>query len=98
MVGLDRFDVTTVPAASAFRNLGSVSALTRSGIGSLLNATNFVTNGAATFTSGSGANLRTFLAFNDATAGFNASTDAIVEITGYSYANAGLSLAQITLV
>ena len=98
VVGLDRFDVTTVPAASAFRNLGSVSALTRSGIGSLLNATNFVTNGAATFTSGSGASQRTFIAFNDATAGFSASTDAIVEITGYSVANAGLSLAQITLV
>ena len=97
-VGEDRFDLTTLPEAGGFRNLGSVTALTRSAIGTLLNASNFVANGAATFTAGSGAGQRTFIAFNNATAGYNASTDAIVEITGYGFAGGASTLAQITLV
>ncbi len=98
VVGLDRFDVTTLPAAGAFRNLGAVSALTRSGIGTLLSASNFVANGAATFTSGSGASQRTFIAFNNATAGYSATTDAVLEITGFGYASSFSSLAQISIV
>ena len=97
-VGEDRFDLTKLPGAGGFRNLGAVRALTRSAIGSLLSASNFVANGAATFTAGSGASQRSFIAFNNATAGYSTSTDAIVEITGYGYAGGATSLAQISLV
>ena len=41
---------------------------------------------------GSGATARTFLALNDGTAGFLATTDAIVEITGYSGSLANLAV------
>jgi serralysin len=65
--------------------LGSVgTSLTSTKIASLLTTTAFTANGAAAFSFGSGAGLRTFVALNDASAGFSASTDGIVEITGYT--------------
>jgi len=97
-VGSDRFDVTTPPPSGGFKNLGAAATLTIPGISGLLSATNFVANGAATFTFGSGAGLRTFIAFNDGTAGFNSSTDAVQEITGYSFASGFSSLSQINIV
>ena len=98
MVGQDRFDLTTLPEAGGFRNLGAVTALTTSAIGTLLSASDFVANGAATFTCASGAGQRTFIAFNNATAGYSSSTDAIVEITGCGFADGATSLAQISLI
>ena len=71
-------------AANLKDGLGAVSELTQSGIQAVLTTTKFVASGAATFTFGSGATARTFLALNDATAGFSATTDGILEITGYS--------------
>ncbi|MGB7563915.1 MAG: NPCBM/NEW2 domain-containing protein, partial [Prochlorococcaceae cyanobacterium] len=68
--------------------LGAVTALNATAIGTLLNSTNFAANGAATFTFGSS----TFLALNDATAGYSATADAIIEITGYT---GSLSALQI---
>jgi len=97
-VGLDRFDVGTTPPAGGFRNLGAAPSLTSAGIGTLLNAANFVANGAATFTYGSGANLRTFIAFNNGSAGYGATTDAVIELTGYNLAPTATSLAQISIV
>ena len=97
-VGQDRFDVTTVPGAGGFKNLGSVTALTTSAIGTLLNSGNFVANGAATFSFGSGASQRSFIAFNNATAGYSTTTDAVVEITGFDFASGFSSLAQIMLI
>ena len=97
MVGADQFDVSTPPPAGGFRNLGAVGFLTTSGIGTLLNATNFVANGAATFTYGSGTAQRTFIAFNNATAGYAATTDAIVELTNYTFAAGVTSLGQIAI-
>jgi Ca2+-binding RTX toxin-like protein len=97
-IGLDRFDVRTPPPAGGFRNLEAVTSLTSGGLATLLNATNFVANGAATFTSGSGTGLRTFIAFNDGVAGFNGFTDAVLEITGYRFATGFTSLAQISIV
>jgi serralysin len=41
---------------------------------------------------GNGATARTFLALNDSTAGFLASTDALVEITGSSGSLANLAV------
>jgi hypothetical protein len=40
-------------------------------------------NGASTFRFRDGLLDRTFLALNDGTAGFSASTDSIIEITGF---------------
>jgi len=97
-VGEDRFDVTTVPGTGAFRNLGAVSALTTSAMATLLNSGNFVASGAATFTYGSGASQRTFIAFNNGTAGYSTTTDAVLEITGYGFASGFSSLSQISIV
>ncbi|MFN7677998.1 MAG: bluetail domain-containing putative surface protein, partial [Cyanobacteriota bacterium] len=98
IVGHDRFDVTNAPANGAFKTLGFVSALTNNGLSNLLSSTNFVANGAATFSFGSGTNTRSFIAFNDASAGFSATNDAVIEITGYGYAAGFQSLSQISIV
>ncbi|MCP9899593.1 hypothetical protein KBZ09_03020, partial [Cyanobium sp. Cruz CV11-17] len=97
-VGLDRFDVATAPPAGGFKTLGAVSGLNDTALTGLLSATNFVANGAATFSFGSGSALRTFIAFNDATAGYGASSDAVVEISGFSYASGFNSLSRISIV
>jgi len=64
--------------------VGVVSSLTQAGIQAVLTPTTFLKGGAATFTHGLGPSTRTFLALNDSTAGFDATKDAILEITGYS--------------
>jgi Ca2+-binding RTX toxin-like protein len=97
-VGLDRFDIPSAPPSGGLRILGAVATPTNSELITLLNATNFVANGAATFTSGSGTSLRTFIAFNDGNAGFSGTADPVLEITGYSFASGFSSLAQISLV
>ena len=66
------------------RQMGAVKTLDAAGIGTLLTSKNFVKNGACTFTYGSGSSLRTFLAINDGVGGFSASSDSVIEITGYS--------------
>ena len=98
IVGLDRFDVATAPPAGGFKTLGAVSGLNDTALTGLLSATNFVAHGAATFRFGSGSALRTFIAFNDATAGYGASSDAVVEISGFSYASGFNSLSRISIV
>ncbi|WP_339461759.1 FG-GAP-like repeat-containing protein, partial [Nodularia spumigena] len=72
----DLFLVST--GRSAFNNVGSVSTLNTTGIAAKLTNANFGSNSAAQFTFGS----RTFVGVNDAIAGFNANTDAIIELTG----------------
>jgi uncharacterized protein (DUF2141 family) len=73
----DRFVVNT--ARSVFNNVGVVSGLNATAIGSKLTTTNFGANAAALFTIGS----KSYVAINDGTAGFDALSDAIVDITGY---------------
>jgi Ca2+-binding RTX toxin-like protein len=97
-VGLDRFDVATAPPAGGFKTLGAVASLNDTGLTGLLNATNFGAHGAATFRFGSGTATRTFIAFNDASAGYNATADAVLELTSLSYASGFSSLSQISLV
>jgi hypothetical protein len=70
--------------AANLRELGTVTALTQAGISAVLTTATFVRNGAATFSFVDGGGTRTFLALNNGTAGFSSTTDAIVEITGYS--------------
>ncbi|OBQ14585.1 MAG: hypothetical protein AN482_01520 [Anabaena sp. LE011-02] len=76
----DLFVVST--ARSVFYNAGTVATLNTSLIAAKLTNTttntNFAANSAAQFSFGS----RTFVAINDATAGFSATTDAIIEVTG----------------
>jgi hypothetical protein len=74
--GNDLFLVTT--ARAGFTNTGAVATLNNAGIITKLTTTNFAANFAAQFTFGT----RTFVAINDATAGFSATTDAIIEVTG----------------
>ena len=78
--GNDLFLVTT--ARAGFTSGLTVNTLDAAGIGAKLTTTNFAANYAAQFTFTSGTTTRTFVAINDATAGFNASTDSIVEVTG----------------
>ena len=61
-----------------------VQSLDIAGIENLLSSKNLVKNGASTFTFNGGDKLRTFLAINDATPGFTASRDSVIEITGYT--------------
>ena len=76
--GNDLFLVST--ARSVFSNVGSVTTLEATGIAAKLTNTVFTANSAAQFTFGT----RSFVAINDATAGFNATTDAIIEVTGFT--------------
>jgi uncharacterized repeat protein (TIGR01451 family) len=78
--GNDLFLVTT--ARAGFTPDLTVATLDATGIGTALTTTNFAANYAAQFTFTSGTTTRTFVAINDAIAGFNASTDSIVEVTG----------------
>ena len=66
-------------ARTGFQNAGVVAALDNAAITAKLTAANFGANSAASFTLVSG---ETFVAINDATAGFNQATDAIIEVTG----------------
>jgi serralysin len=66
------------------RQLGRVSGLNQNAISKVLTNVTFKANQAATFTLGSGASTRTFVALNDRQAGFNSSSDSIIEITGFT--------------
>ncbi len=89
-IGVDRSDSLTNPgdsivasnavAAVNLAQLGAVSLLEEAEIADVLSADLFTSLGAATFTFGQ----RTFLAMNDAIAGFQAASDAVIEITGFS--------------
>ncbi|MBD2556838.1 S8 family serine peptidase [Aphanizomenon flos-aquae FACHB-1290] len=87
----DLFLVST--ARSVFSNVGSVATLDTAGIAAKLTAAAFTVNSAAQFTFGS----RTFVAINNATAGFGATTDAIIEVTGLT-GTLGLNNFTTTLV
>ena len=78
--GNDLFLVTT--ARAGISTGLTVGTLTAAGIGSALTTANFAANFAAQFTFVSGGTTRTFVAINNATAGFSAATDALVEVTG----------------
>jgi Ca2+-binding RTX toxin-like protein len=91
--GNDLFLVST--ARSGFSNAGSVTALNTAGIAAKLTTAAFTANSAAQFTFGTGTNTRTFVAINDGTSGFNATTDAIIEVTGLT---GTLGLNNFTIV
>ncbi len=80
VVGIDIIDGPNAVVASNVVQAGTVATLNEAGIQAVLNETAFVANGAATFT----INSRDFLALNDAVIGYQQSSDALIEITGYS--------------
>ena len=74
----DKLLVNSVPT-TLFAVSTSLTNLDETAIANALNG-NFAANDAATFTFGS----QTFIAINDNTAGFSATTDAIIDVTGYT--------------
>lgn len=73
------------------------TALTRSAITTLLNGSsgglpNFAANSASSFGFGSGTSLRTFVAVNDGSSGYDPSRDSLLEISGYSGVLSSLQL------
>ena len=83
-IGIDRLDGPYAVASSQLANLGAVTALTELGVSAQLTAATFLAEQAATFSFGTGSTARTFVAFNDGMAGFQAASDAVLEITGYT--------------
>ena len=84
-IGTDILDGPTSVSAANINKLGNVSALSSTSIASVLTASAFVANRAATFTFNDPSGLsRSFIALNNATAGYQSGTDAIIEITGYT--------------
>jgi len=83
-IGTDSLDGPYAVAAAQVANLGVVSSLTEAGVAAQLTGSTFLAQQAATFTMGVGPMARTFVAFNDGVAGFQAATDGVVEITGYT--------------
>jgi Ca2+-binding RTX toxin-like protein len=79
-IGNDFIDGPVALTAAQVKELGNVTALTEVSIKQVLTSTNFVANGASTFTFGT----RTFLGINDSIAGYSATSDAIIEITGFT--------------
>jgi hypothetical protein len=91
-IGTDKLNAPTAVSATNLKELGAVSTFDLTGISALLTATSFAANRAATFSFADTAGPRTFLAMNDATAGFSATNDAIVEITGFTGSLTNLAL------
>lgn len=70
---------------SKITNLGAVTAFEPTTIYAALTNTAFLANSGVAFTSLDPVGInRTFVALNDNIDGFSASTDALVEITGYT--------------
>lgn len=82
-IGSDSLDGPVAVTAANVRELGAVSSLEATGIAAVLTSTTFLANRAASFTLGSEAATRTFVALNNAQNGYQASLDSVIEITGY---------------
>ena len=85
-IGTDTITMATAFAAPAgsISHRGTASALSEAAIATLLPTTTFAAGTAAAFSLGSGATTRSFLVLNDAVAGYQAATDGLIEITGFS--------------
>ena len=83
-IGIDSIDAPRAISATQIKKLGYTSALNETAIQRVLTPNNFVVNGASAFKFRDGLIDRTFLAINDGTAGFSASRDSLIEITGFT--------------
>jgi Ca2+-binding RTX toxin-like protein len=93
-IGSDSLEVPRAMVAGNVRQAGRANALTQKGINSVLTKSNFLANRAASFTLGTGAGTRTFVALNDRSSGFDVNRDGLIEITGYSGRLASLTLTR----
>ena len=86
VIGTDTITMATAFAAPAgsISHRGTASALSEAAIATLLPTTTFAAGTAAAFSLGSGATSRSFLVLNDSVAGYQAATDGLIEITGFS--------------
>lgn len=91
-IGADRLDGPNPVAASDVARLAAVAELSEAGVAALLTPASFAPLKAATFSFGSGSASRSFVALNDAVAGFQLGSDAVLEITGYSGDLRGLAV------
>ncbi|MEM9007883.1 MAG: peptidylprolyl isomerase [Cyanobacteria bacterium P01_F01_bin.86] len=92
-IGTDVIESINPVSAANVEQLGAVATLDETGIQAVLSNSSFVENEAATFTFDS----RTFLALNDSAAGYQADSDALIEITGFSGDLADLAIASTDL-
>jgi Ca2+-binding RTX toxin-like protein len=94
VIGTDTITMATDFAAPAgsISHYGTASALTASALATLLPVTSFAAGTAAAFSLGSGATTRSFLVLNDSVAGYQAATDGLIEITGFSGNLGGLAI------
>jgi hypothetical protein len=84
-MGEDVLDAPVAIASGQIKDLGTIQALSTTHLGRLLNTAAFPALGAAVFRQQDPQiGERTFVALNDAKAGFSARSDALIEITGYS--------------
>ncbi len=88
-IAADTIDGVTAVSPNNVLQLGAVTALDATGLQAVLTPTNFVANGAATFTFGS----RDFVALNNGVDGFQVTSDAVIEITGFTGSLADLAIA-----
>ena len=84
-IGTDILDGPTAVSAANINKLGAVSALNTASIAAVLTTSAFAASRAATFTFNDPSGLsRSFVALNNASAGYQSGSDAIIEITGYT--------------
>ena len=84
-IGTDSLKGPTGMTPSKIANLGAVTNLDATAITALLSSSVFMANSTAAFTSLDPVGItRTYVALNDGTDGFSPTSDALVEITGYS--------------
>lgn len=96
-IGLDRCETILIQPTTVRLLTAQPTALTRSAITTLLNGSsgglpNFAANSASSFGFGSGTSLRTFVAVNDGSSGYDPSRDSLLEISGYSGVLSSLQL------
>ena len=89
VIGTDVIDGPNEVSAANVQQLGAAATLDEAGLQAVLSAADFVSNGAATFTFGA----QNFLALNDGNAGFQVTSDAVIEITGFTGNLADLAIA-----
>ena len=86
---VDRLDGPTAVAAGGVSKLATaVTSLTTAGIGAVLTTTSFTASKVVAFSYGN----QTFLALNDKTAGFSATSDGLIDITGFSGSLSNLAI------
>lgn len=94
-VGEDVLVSHTYVGAGNFFNPGQLADLEADTLAEALSADTFTANSGAHFTVETDGVVRTFVVLNDSTAGFDATSDTVIEMTGYTGDLAGLSVIGV---